>query len=95
MAATNKIDPMKYEHTAVVKFFGRFPIDMLRYDHCFPASGEDASRIQESIENPTMGGHPPTSNQVTVRKYSWLKNWNEAFTAARWQSFRCEISPGS
>lgn len=33
----------------VVMGAGRFPIDMLRYDACWPASSEDARKITESI----------------------------------------------
>lgn len=33
-----------------VKGVGRFPLDMLRYDSCWPASEEDAGRIGDTFD---------------------------------------------
>ena len=35
-----------YEHTFTVRGKGDFPIDMLRYDSCYPATGVDAAAIE-------------------------------------------------
>lgn len=54
-----------------------FPFDMLRYDACFPATGESA--VSLSI--------PRTQKErtVTLRRFAVDKSWEP--TCARWASF--------
>lgn len=58
---------------------GQFPIDMLRYDACFPASERDSALIQQHDE----------FRQVHVARY-WAKGMAE-MTDARWRSFGWQI----
>ena len=58
---------------------GEFPIDMLRYDRCHPASSEDCDKIARSF----TGFGEWT---VTVAKDS-RRSW----TVARWSSFGVKL----
>ena len=62
-----------------------FPIDMLRYDGCFPARGEDASRIEGTFE------HGRSREPVRVRLFKWsdAKSWKPEF--GRWASFMWSV----
>jgi len=67
-------------HTFTVEGQGRFPIDMLRYDSCYPASESESCKLSESVEN---GG-------LAVRRVELAcRNDRERWTpmAARWESF--------
>lgn len=55
----------------------RFPLDMLRYDACYPYSTEDATKISE-----TFNTEIPSQRRV-IHLHS---NINPP-TAARWKSF--------
>lgn len=72
---------MIYRHEAT--FSGRFafPIDMLRYDNCFPASQEAAGRIVESLSSVTRDQF-----EVRVAQHTDKKN-GARWTVARWESF--------
>lgn len=61
---------------------GGFPIDMLRYDECIPASEEDAGHIINSF-----GGFVRWT--IRVRKVH-PRNRFDNFTVARWESFGCK-----
>jgi hypothetical protein len=52
---------------------GSFPIDMLRYDLCWPATGEDSSMIEAVV-------HPRLTRQIRMRGL-------KPPTVARWASF--------
>lgn len=58
---------------AVVVGSGRFPIDMLRYDRCFPYREEDTNTIQNSREE----------RPVVIER----RAPNPMFTPERWESF--------
>jgi hypothetical protein len=64
-------------------FAGRssFPVDMLRYDNCYPVSELDSNTIASSLRARGFGndGH---EFQVTVETTSRFE-----FTLARWESF--------
>ena len=69
-----------------------FPIDMLRYDACRPASESDSSSIIRSFD------HGPRVEPVEIRH----ERPSTAFAAARWEptnarweSFGWEVVPGS
>ena len=66
---------------AIIIGSGPFPIDMLRYDCCSPATEEDSYIIQRS-----MGEWEKW--EVCV-KSDLKRDW----TAGRWQSFSCSIFP--
>ena len=53
---------MLYEHEATVEVRGAFPVDMLRYDRCHPASGEDAHAIAQSLAQ-----HPREPYRVVLK----------------------------
>lgn len=63
----------------------RFPLDMLRYDSCFPYRGEDVEAIAKSQE-----GYPGRPYTVTVARYSSRKR-ESGWTPQRWESFGCRI----
>lgn len=56
-----------------------FPVDMLRYDCCFPASQADVVRIEEMMVAPDYG--KVTIELEAVHHSRW------APTSARWESF--------
>lgn len=53
-----------------------FPVDMLRYDSCWPANGESAAAIHHSIAR-----DGDREQSVT------LLTWSTGITPARWASF--------
>lgn len=59
---------------------GRFPLSMLRFDEAFPASDEDAARIEA-----TFDGHV-SRWRITLRSAARF-----APTAGRWDSFNCKL----
>lgn len=75
---------MLYAHEATVEVRGPFPVDMLRYDSCYPASGEDANAIAHSFAR-----RPREPYRVVVRALSQSKtHW----TWARWASFGVAVT---
>lgn len=70
---------------------GPFPIDMLRYDQCWPKSeGEDTGVIEQSIRSrpprqAPQGGWPPY--RVTLETDS-----ESAPTYGRWESFGWKVA---
>lgn len=71
----------KWLHHATVRGSGIFPVDMLRYDSCYPASQEDASKLLDD-----------DYREIRISRTSELKG--STFTVARWQSFgwQCDTS---
>jgi hypothetical protein len=61
-----------------------FPIDMLRYDRCWPVSERDSYKIVTSETR----SHDESGNEVTVEK--WQIN-DKPWTLARWESFGWEL----
>lgn len=57
-----------------VEGFGEFPLDMLRYDCCYPDKPSDA----EAMSTTPFSGR---------RKVTLVSNWPSAPTQGRWQSF--------
>lgn len=74
---------MKYHQTFTVKSRFSFPVDMLRYDSCFPCTQSDASEITDSIMQ--LDGF-----EVDVARNVGRKN--DQPTIARWESFSCQVS---
>lgn len=73
----------KYYQTFVVKTSFTFPIDMLRYDGCFPHSEQDSGKI---IRNLTEHEHPL---EVKIGRYVDYKHSIPCI--GRWESFNCQI----
>lgn len=71
---------------------GEFPLDMLRYDSCSPATEEDSGIIRSTFDwhrsNLTDGNWVVLVKKVLREKRR--KNDN-VFTAGRWNSFGCSI----
>lgn len=73
---------------AKVSGHGEFPIDMLRYDLCSPATEEDSNSIRRTINNYS------NNNWVIFVKRPLLERRAKndvVFTIGRWQSFGCKI----
>lgn len=63
---------------------GVFPLDMLRYDCCWPLRGEDVHEMEK----------PSTVMRNTHERIIWLKTSGRADprpTVARWASFGWEV----
>ena len=73
----------KYFQTFTVESTFSFPIDMLRYDSCFPHTERDSGEITDSITS--FKGF-----SVEVGRYVKYKNIQP--TIARWESFNCKVS---
>lgn len=62
-----------------------FPLDMLRYDTCFPWDSQDASRIATSVRgtrDTLPDGTPPP---IVVATYKPNASWE--WTKGRWATF--------
>lgn len=60
--------------------FARFPIDMLRYDQCYPDTSRDVERIAEALDTPVGGPFP-----IDLVHVSANPKWSP--TRGRWDSF--------
>lgn len=80
---------------------GEFPIDMLRYDCCSPATEEDSNLIARSlrhdrfaIANGVAAHEQPANWVIMVKKVLRERNRRNPrmFTVGRWNSFGCSIN---
>jgi hypothetical protein len=71
----------RYEFTAHGRY--PFPMDMLRYDACYPLSPGDVSKIQEALVRPEIGLPFMQRPILAIRLVSYL----HAPTEDRWRSF--------
>lgn len=62
-----------------------FPIDMLRYDNCVPASESDALKIANTFDNPTLAD----TERITLRRFAPAVT--QGPTVARWESFGWKV----
>jgi hypothetical protein len=71
-----------------------FPLDMLRYDHCIPATSEDVGKIIDSLSYERQIELEQSKDElvVTVSAY-WEKPYKPK--AERWQSFGWQVVDGS
>lgn len=74
----------RYYQTFDVETAFLFPIDMFRYDYCFPHSEIDAHKIINNLNN------PPQKMTVTVGRF--VSSKAALPTIGRWNSFGCQIS---
>ena len=72
-----------YLYTFKVKGVFHFPLDMLRYDCCFPNTQEDTGKIQCSLD--TLGGIEETVELEAYNEKLWYP------TVERWKSFGWEV----
>jgi hypothetical protein len=66
-----------------------FPLDMLRYDECYPPRGDDAEQMARCLDH-------GISTRFGVIKLSHVgpkKDWQP--TSARWASFGWAVDPES
>lgn len=59
----------------------QFPLDMLRYDHCWPATADDVVTVSEILSGDIPAGH---QTQVLMRGLG--------VTVGRWASFGWIVS---
>lgn len=64
---------------------GRFPVDMLRYDQCWPVTSEDANKIAASF------GDVCEDRKWTIR-LTMAARHKLGPTVGRWQSFCVRVS---
>ncbi len=67
-----------------VKGWGAFPLDMLRYDSCWPATAADSERIRSSFR-----GHLTSSPPQEIRLVSASAS---PITVDRWASFGWSVT---
>lgn len=75
---------MLYFHEAEITLSYPFPLDMLRYDGCYPKNSDDARKIEDSIEQ-----HPTERYTVHVCQHSQKKL--DPWTDDRWKSFGATV----
>ena len=68
-----------------VEGIGSFPIDMLRYDECFPDDQESASKIANSISHSYS---VPQDGEIYLAAWH-PKGWEP--TKKRWESFLWKV----
>lgn len=73
---------------ACVTGSGYFPLDMLRYDSCFPASESDAYLIERTFNK---YGYWTINIAKMVSKPS--KDWRNDWCIPRWASFNVHLAP--
>jgi hypothetical protein len=86
--------PLKYAHYAVVtraRGTTPFPVDMLRYDRCYPLREIDSVTIGANISDPWSREN--TEDQIFLVKYSEKSDVKGQFTTARWDSFGWLVMP--
>ncbi len=70
---------------------GEFPLDMLRYDCCWPRIGEDVMKIRPCYANVTAESKDNlTTREVTLSTYAQTKRGQLA-EAGRWDSFNWQV----
>jgi hypothetical protein len=80
---------LKYSTKFTVEGHGPFPLDMLRYDGCFPAGPGDVGSMIEPRPHPAA----PSSmevRRVTLLTFHGTKAQN-GVTAGRWKSFGWKV----
>jgi len=73
----------KVRHRLEVSGTGRFPVDMLRYDACYPASSKDVEKLCA-----TLYGDRPPRGPWTIEVASQV---TAPWALERWTSFGCKM----
>jgi hypothetical protein len=76
---------MMYQHRFTVAGTYPFPLDMLRYDACYPAHEAEANTMADTIAHP----YDNTPVEITLAHACTDKHWKP--TAARWLSFQWHV----
>jgi len=74
-----------YYQMFLVEWVGMFPLDMLRYDGCFPACQEAVSTIYDNLTEHLPGPH--CAKMARLVRYK-----KDVPCTARWQSFGARVS---
>jgi len=74
---------MKEVIYAIVRGSGPFPVDMLRYDNCSPATEPDSSSIIMTFQG-------WDSWEICVKHINH-RGMSNSFTLGRWKSFGCSL----
>ncbi len=77
---------MLYLHEATAEVHGRFPVDMLCYESCFPATAEDAAAIVKCMWH--------VSGVLRVKLQAFSKN-KQHWTPERWANFGVHLVEGA
>jgi len=78
---------IKYLQTFEVKGNGAFPLDMLRYDRCFPATESDSRKIADTEFSVGVNTH-----SIKLCRYVSVR---QTPTVDRWNSFLWKVVPDS
>lgn len=65
-----------------------FPLDMLRYDSCYPASETDAHKIENSFSH---SGEGKSAKDLAITIVRAVTEPKRPFTVPRWESFGWSI----
>ena len=76
------LQSLKFQHYAVAEFKGYFPLDALRYDHCFPLHQADSLAIEQSFL--TLTQPSPQRRYVLLTKFT--DNKGNPWTIQFWKS---------
>lgn len=72
-----------YDHTAELECREIFPIDMLRYDNCWPAAVEDSNKLYRNLRDKKRTTFRVNVRAVSQNKAHWTKD--------RWSSFGVRV----
>jgi hypothetical protein len=67
-----------------------FPLDMLRYDACFPGTQQDVADLDEAIRTRPRHGGPAAPFAVELTHYSEKAQWEPE--RGRWASFGWQVT---
>jgi hypothetical protein len=70
----------------------RFPLDMLRYDACYPYSGEDAAYMDRALDRDIPRAER-TAHPIKLAHVHIGAKWRP--TSERWSSFLWGVDPQS
>jgi hypothetical protein len=76
-------------HHATVSFTGEFPIDMLRYDRCYPRAQIDVDVIISSLNRITCRDEVKIVHLERFVETGSIRPWE----IARWKSMGCDLKP--
>jgi len=64
---------------------GGFPLDMLRYDRCFPLTSQDVRDMDQALRHPSFARNQKDLPSVTLCSYHDHPEWE--VDIRRWVSF--------
>ena len=77
----------KFNQVIEVKGKGEFPVDMLRYDRCYPYTGEDSNNMAIRMDRSII---TEDHEDVTIRLSRYVGGKKDEPTYKRWASFLWE-----